>query len=99
MKKISLTPIVLGNGKYIINQYPLSGSKVISGSKVFLLTDDSTITMPDVTGWSTNEIIRFCNLINLKYTLTGYGKVISTNIAKDTVIDTNTMTLEITLGV
>lgn len=99
LKKKGLTPIVLGNGKYIINQYPLAGSKVISGSKIFLQTNDSVIKMPDVTGWSTNEIIRFCNLIGLKYNLTGYGKVVSTNIAKDTVIDVNSMTLEVSLGV
>ena len=55
--------------------------------------------MPDVTGWSTNEIIRFCNLLGLKYTLNGYGKVVSTNIPKDTLLDPNTMTLEITLGI
>ena len=99
LKKLGVTPIILGKGEYIINQYPLNGSKVVAGSKVFLLTNDTNILMPDVTGWSTNEIIRFCNLIGLKYTLNGYGKVVSTNIAKDTLLDPNTMTLEITLGI
>ena len=98
LKSLGLTPVVLGNGKYIINQYPLSGSKVIAGSKVFLLTNDRAIVMPDVQGWSTNEIIRFCNLIGLSYTLNGYGNVVSTNISEGTLIDVNTMTLEITLG-
>ena len=55
--------------------------------------------MPDVAGWSTNELIRFCDFIGLSYTLNGYGKVLSTNIPTGTVIDTNTMNLEITLGV
>ena len=98
LKNQGLTPVIIGNGKYVINQYPLSGSKVIAGSKVFLLTNESTYKMPDVTGWSTNEIIRFCNLIGLNYTLNGYGKVASTNIPTDTVIDPTTMTLEITLS-
>ena len=53
--------------------------------------------MPDVTGWSTNEIIRFCELINLPYKLTGYGKVKQTSIPVNTVIDITNMTLEITL--
>lgn len=99
LKKLGVTPIVLGQGKYIINQYPLNGTKVVAGSKVFLLTNDANILMPDVTSWSTNEIIRFCNLLGLKYTLNGYGKVVSTNIPKDTLLDPNTMTLEITLGI
>ncbi len=99
LKKQGLVPIILGDGKYIINQYPLNKTKVIAGSKVFLLTSTSNIKMPDITGWSTNEIIRFCNLINLKYKLNGYGKVVSSNIAKDTIIDPNTMTLEINLSI
>lgn len=99
LKKLGLTPVVLGDGKYIINQYPLNNSKVVFGSKVFLLTSNNNIKMPDVTGWSTNEIIRFCNLIGLNYKLNGYGKVVSTNIAKDTVIDIKTMSLEINLAI
>ena len=99
LKKLRLSPVVIGNGTYVTNQYPLKGSKVISGSKVFIQTNDTTITMPDVAGWSTNELIRFCDFIGLSYTLNGYGKVLSTNIPTGTVIDTNTMNLEITLGV
>ena len=99
LKKLGLSPVVIGNGTYVTNQYPLKGSKVISGSKVFIQTNDTTITMPDVAGWSTNELIRFCDFIRLSYTLNGYGKVLSTNILTGTVIDTNTMNLEITLGV
>ena len=99
LKKLGLSPVVIGNGTYVTNQYPLKGSKVISGSKVFIQTNDTTITMPDVAGWSTNELIRFCDFIGLSYTLNGYGKVASTNIPAGTVIDINTMNLEITLSV
>ena len=99
LKKLGLNPVVIGNGTYVTNQYPLKGSKVIAGSKVFIQTNDSTITMPDVAGWSTNELIRFCDFIGLSYTLNGYGKVLSTNISAGTVIDIHTMNLEITLGV
>ena len=98
LKKLGLTPVILGNGKYVINQHPLDKTKVIKGSKVFLLTNDANITMPDVIGWSTNEVIRFCNMIGLNYSLSGYGKVTGTSIAAGTVLDVKTMKLEITLG-
>lgn len=97
LKKIGLNPIVIGNGKYIINQYPISDSVVVSGSKVFLMTNGNEIKMPDVKGWSTNELIRFCDMIHLKYTLNGYGIVKETSIIKDTLIDPATMSLDITL--
>ncbi len=98
LKKLGVTPVVIGNGKYIVNQYPLSGSKVIFGSKVFLKTSGTEIKMPDVTGWSTNEIITFCEIVGLKYQLNGYGKVVSTNILKDSVIDL-ALVLDIQLAV
>lgn len=98
LKRLGLNPVTVGNGKYVTGQYPTENTTVISGSRVFIRTSDNTITMPDVTGWSTNEVIRYCNFIHLNYTLTGYGKVASTNIAPGTVIDINTMTLDITLA-
>jgi len=54
--------------------------------------------MPDVTGWSENEIIRLCNFIGLKYHINGYGKVSSVNISPGEVIDLN-KTLEINLNI
>ena len=52
--------------------------------------------MPDITGWSTNEVMNFCNLIGLKYKFTGYGRVLEYNISPRSVIDLS-KTLEITL--
>lgn len=95
-KKLGLQAIVIGDGNYITNQYPSTNAKVLVGSKVFLLTNGGNYKMPDVRGWSTNEIIRFCNFIGLSYHLNGYGKVSSTSIDKDAIIDLNT-TLEINL--
>ena len=36
--------------------------------------------MPDVIGWSSNEIVTFCKLVGLKYNISGYGKVVSSSI-------------------
>ena len=93
-----LVPVILGDGKNVIKQYPYNNTKVISSSKVFILTNKENITMPDVTGWSENEIIRLCNFIGLKYQINGYGKVSSVNILPGEVIDLN-KTLEINLNI
>lgn len=99
LKKIGLVPIVIGTGEHITNQYPLKGTKVLKGSKIFLQTDSNEILMPNVVGWSTNEIIRYCNFINLKYKLEGYGKVSSVSIAPNTAVDIKKMVLIIKLKV
>ena len=96
LEKLNLKVIKLGNGNTIINQYPLKNTKVLAGSKVFLLTDNQEFTMPDITGWSSSEVMNFCNLIGLKYTFSGYGVVKEFNLTAGEVIDL-TKTLEITL--
>lgn len=96
LEKLKLKVIKIGNGDIIINQYPLKNTKVLAGSKVFLLTNSNEYTMPDMTGWSSSEVMNFCNLIGLKYTFSGYGVVKSFNLTVGEVIDL-TKTLEITL--
>ena len=53
--------------------------------------------MPDMTGWSSSEVMSFCNLIGLKYKLNGFGIVKDYNIEKDSIIDLNKI-LEINLS-
>ena len=95
LKKLGLTIIKLGNGKYIINQYPEKGT-ILAGNKVFLVTNDSEYYMPDITGWTSSEVITLCKLLNIEYSITGYGKVKQFNIEPNTKI-TNSTKLEITL--
>lgn len=87
LKNRGLEPIIIGEGKYVVNQYPLNNEKVLVGTKVFLLTNDTAYKMPNVIGWSTNEIVTFCNLIGLPYELNGYGKVKTISVIPGDVID------------
>ena len=96
LKKLGLSIVKLGSGKYVINQYPEHGKVVLTGNKVFLLTNDSEYKMPDIKGWSSSEVITLCKLLNIKYNLTGNGVVTKTSIEPDTVITKNTK-IEITL--
>lgn len=91
LKALGLNPVVIGDGKYVVNQYPNKKSHILKGSKVFLKTESQNITMPDVTNWSENEITTFCNFIGLKYTLNGSGHVTSVSIPTGSVIDLSTI--------
>jgi penicillin-binding protein 2B len=87
LKTVKLNPIVIGNGTKVVSQYPKKGTTVSAGTKVFIITNDLTYTMPDMTGWSSTEFVDFCNLIGVEYKLNGYGYVTSTNVAPGSVID------------
>ncbi len=94
-KKINI--ITIGNGKYIINQYPLKNKTLLSGEKLFLLTNNKEIKMEILKGWSLSEVKTYCNLIGLNLEYSGYGYVINQSIEENTILDINNMTLTIEL--
>ena len=53
--------------------------------------------MPNITGYSSNEAITICKLLQLKYYINGVGNVISTSIPEGTPI-TKDMLIEINLS-
>ena len=97
IKKLGLNPIILGSGKYIIKQYPTKGTTILSGNKVFLVTNDEKYKMPNVIGWSSNEISTLCKLLNINLKENGYGSVKAQSIAANADVKAG-MTLEVTLG-
>ena len=97
LENTPIEKIIIGNGKYIINQYPLKNSFVLEDGKLFLVTNSSEITMVDLTGWSLNEVKTYSNLIGLKLEYSGYGYVVSQSISKDTLIDKENMVLTVEL--
>lgn len=97
LKNKKIDVIILGNGKYIINQYPLKNKTLLSGEKLFLLTNDKKIKMENLKGWSLSEVKTYCNLIGLKLEYNGYGYVINQSIEENAILDVNNMTLTIEL--
>ena len=91
LKQQGLNPIILGDGKYIINIYPKKGTKLIKGTKVFLITSNSNILMPDIINWSENEVKTLCGLLGIKYNISGYGNVISQSIEANTLINSDSI--------
>lgn len=87
IKNQKLNPIVIGEGNTIINQYPKKNTTLVSGSKLFILTNDDVYKMPNMKGWGAAEVISFCNLIGLKYQFDGYGYVEEFSIPENTEIN------------
>ena len=89
--------IIIGDGATVINQYPKKNTKTSQKSKIFLVTNGTNITMPNIVGWSSSEVVDFCNLVGLKYELSGYGYVSESSIPAGTIIDKENMTLTTSL--
>lgn len=87
LESLGLEVVKMGDGKRVIDQYPSKGTSSIKGSKVFLLTNSVDVLMPSMTGWTTNEVGSYCNLLGTKYNISGYGRVISQSIKEGTKLD------------
>lgn len=81
-----LDVVVIGDGDKVINQYPKDKTVVLTGDKVYLLTNSKQLKMPDLTNYSRIEAISLLDLINVPYEIDGYGTVISQSIKPDTII-------------
>lgn len=97
LKNKKINVITIGNGKYIINQYPLKNKTLLSGEKLFLKTNGTEIEMENLTGWSISEVKTYCDILGLKLEYTGYGYVKSQSIESGTVLDLENMTLSVEL--
>lgn len=72
---------IIGTGNKIINQYPLNGT-IVNG-KVFLVTNSSDITIPNIVGYSRKDAVNLVRLLNLDYSLEGNGYVSTYNVEVD----------------
>lgn len=97
LKEKELNVILIGDGKYIINQYPNKSNKVIAGSKVFLVTNSTNILLPNFTGWTYNEVKTYASLTNLNVNLNGYGYVTSQSVGEGTLVNSE-LVVDITLS-
>lgn len=86
LKNENLNYIVIGNGDKIINQYPNFSTTVSEIDKIFLVTNDSDILMPNLIGYSINEAKTLLNLLEISYEMEGMGYVTSQSIPVGTLI-------------
>ena len=87
-KKVHLE--VIGDGSSVIEQYPDASVTINSNDRVFVLTNGSKITMPNMTGWTRKDLTVFWQLTGISIKTNGYGKVTSQNVEEGTTISTDT---------
>ena len=86
---------VIGNGEKIIKQYPSKDSTVTNKDTIYLITNQTSYTIPNVMGLSSKEASALLKLLGVKVKLEGSGYVTSQSIAEGVEI---TDGMEITLA-
>lgn len=73
-KKQGLDVVVVGKGSRVVKQSISSGTVVLSGQRVILVTNGQ-MYMPNLSGWSASEVADFATLTGVKLTTSGTGYV------------------------
>ena len=96
LSNAGIDAIIIGDGDKITKQSMNKNEKITIGEKIFLTTNGKNKTLPNMIGWSRKDVVNLCNLLGIKYNITGYGYVKSQNYNPYTQISSD-MNLEIVL--
>ncbi|WP_192894207.1 penicillin-binding protein [Lysinibacillus composti] len=80
-----LTPIVIGEGGEIVEQYPKQNLQMTKGSLVFLKTKGS-VTIPSFEKWSLRNLLIYKAMSGLSIEIVGEGFVESQSVSPNTTI-------------
>lgn len=95
LNKLKMNLVLIGDGDKIINQYPSRGSTIVTGDRVYLVTNSTKIEMPDITGWSLSDVKRFAEYANINFEYSGHGYVTKQSIKAKTILNGDSLSVEL----
>ena len=87
LKNKELNPILIGNGKYIIDQYPEKDITVLDNDNIILVTNGDEIKIPDFNGWTKKDIEAFAYKAGIEVEFEGYGYSYNQNLDVDHILE------------
>ena len=89
LESSSIPYIVLGSGSKVVDQYPNRNDIITPTDTVYLITNDSNLTIPNVVGLSSKKAKAILQKLGLKVNLDGVGYVTSQSVPEGTIITPN----------
>lgn len=83
LENTQLNVTVVGNGDTIVQQLPLPNETTIENQRIVLMTNGA-MTMPDMMGWSKNDVLKVSEITGLEFVFEGEGYVVSQNLEPNT---------------
>ncbi len=95
LEDTQLNVTVVGNGDTIVQQLPLPDETTIENQRVVLMTNGA-MTMPDMMGWSKNDVLKVSEITGLEFTFEGEGYVVNQSLEPNANMQgTNKITIEL----
>ncbi len=97
LDSLGLHYVVLGEGSKVIKQTPSYGSVIPTNDTIYLITNDSSIRVPDVVGLSSKDAKDLLGQLGIQVELDGVGYVTSQSVAPGSEI-TEGLSIQLTLA-
>lgn len=97
LDSLGLHYVVLGEGSKVIKQTPSYGAVIPTNDTIYLITNDSSIRVPDVVGLSSKDAKDLLGQLGIQVELDGVGYVTSQSVAPGSEI-TEGLSIQLTLA-
>lgn len=86
LDEMDINRVIIGDGATAIDQYPTMGQLAHSKQNVFIKSDGTNYTMPNMMGWTLKDVQIYAQLLGIPITIEGRGCVVEQNIEPDNAI-------------
>lgn len=83
---LGLQTASVGSGNLVVQQVPKANSIILPKQRVILMTNGA-MTMPDVTGWSKNDLLKLAQLTGVEIDIKGSGYAYRQSLAVNGLLD------------
>lgn len=80
LAELENTHTLIGTGDTVVQQIPYPDTPLFNDQHIILMTDGAT-TMPDLTGWSRNDVLKVAELTGTEMKFVGEGYVVEQDLA------------------
>lgn len=90
LKDLTVRPVYIGDGDMVIDQYPKAESLVSTNQNVFILTNSTNYTLPNMINWSYRDVMIYQELTGLNIVCNGSGVVVSQSVSENSTVSSET---------
>lgn len=76
---------VIGTGSRVVQQFPYEGTQTLNNQKIILMTEGA-MSMPDVRGWSKDDLLKVSELTGTVFEFEGEGYVVYQEIPEGSLL-------------
>lgn len=80
-----LTPVITGSGEKVEDQFPADMTNMLAGERVLIKTEGQA-TVPDMSGWSRRDVLKFTKIANLKLHTVGSGYAVKQSLTPGSIL-------------